>query len=164
MGTIGKKIVDMDLNELIDMLNIALADEWLAIYQYWVGAKVAEGRMRPNVIKELEEHQSDELKHANMLAERIIQLGGTPLLHPKDVLDKSGCGYEAPSNPNTVEVLKKNIAGEQCAIMAYHKILEKVKIGNDPITYNMIRKIMEDEVEHEQDLEDLLKDINLSHS
>jgi ferritin-like protein len=42
--------------------------------------------------------------------------------------------------------------------------LEKVKIGNDPITYNMIRKIMEDEVEHEQDLEDLLKDINLSHS
>ncbi|MBN1216841.1 MAG: ferritin-like domain-containing protein [Candidatus Lokiarchaeota archaeon] len=161
MGTIGRKIVGMDLNELIDLLNEALADEWLAVYQYWVGAKIAEGRMRPNIVKELEEHQNDELKHANMLADRIVQLGGTPLLHPKDLLEKSGCGYKTPSNSNTVELLKQNIEGEQCAIMAYKKILDKI-IGKDSITMNMIRKIMEDEVEHEQDLEDLLNDINLS--
>jgi bacterioferritin len=31
----------------------------------------------------------------------------------------------------------------------------------DPITFNMIRKIMEEEVEHEDELEALLEDIQL---
>jgi len=36
MGTVGIKIVGMDVKELIKRLNKALADEWLAYYQYWV--------------------------------------------------------------------------------------------------------------------------------
>jgi len=58
-------------------------------------------------------------------------------------------------------VLAQNIKGEQCAIGAYRQILEKVKHGKDPITANMIRKIMEDEVKHEQDLQNLEEDIKL---
>ena len=162
MGTVGKEIVDMDVDELIGMLNKALADEWLAYYQYWVGAKIIAGPMRPQIEAELEEHAAEELKHANMLAGRIIQLGGEPLLEPKLWYEQTECGYAAPSNSHSVEILKQNVKGEQCAIKVYHKMLEKVKLGNDPITFNMIRKIMEDEVEHEQDLEDLLADINLS--
>ena len=46
MGTKGKAIVGVDVNKLLTQLNKALADEWLAYYQYWVGAKVAVGRMR----------------------------------------------------------------------------------------------------------------------
>ena len=40
MGTKGKSIVKLDVDKLIEMLNKAYADEWLAYYQYWIGAKV----------------------------------------------------------------------------------------------------------------------------
>ncbi|MBD3208918.1 ferritin [Candidatus Woesearchaeota archaeon] len=159
MGTVGTKIVGMDVKELIKLLNKALADEWLAVYQYWVGAKIVKGPMRPNVEAELEEHSQDELKHANMLADRIVQLGGEPIIDPSEWKRQSTCGYELPKNPSVKALLKQNIKGEQCAIMTYHNILEKVKLGNDPITFNMVRKIMEDEVEHEEDLQDLLEDM-----
>ncbi|HEY89612.1 MAG TPA: ferritin, partial [Thermoflexia bacterium] len=57
MGTRGRSmIVGLDVDELIVKLNKALADEWLAYYQYWIGAKVAAGPMRGAVAAELEEH------------------------------------------------------------------------------------------------------------
>ena len=37
----------LDVESLISQLNAALAEEWLAYYQYWVGALVVEGAMRP---------------------------------------------------------------------------------------------------------------------
>jgi bacterioferritin len=161
LGTKGIEIVDLDVDELIEMLNKALADEWLALYQYWVGSKVVKGPMRSLVEEELKEHQEDELRHANMLAERIVQLGGEPIVDFNDLAKMSGCGYEAPKDPHVKKILAQNIKGEQCAIETYHKILEKVKLGNDPITFNMVRKIMEDEVEHEEDLQAIEEDIKL---
>ncbi len=158
MGTKGKAIVGVNVDELLKMLNKAYADEWLAYYQYWVGAKVAVGRMRGIVAGELEEHAGEELKHAVMLTERIITLGGTPLLTPQDLLKESGCGYDAPSNPDTRKLVEQNIKGEQCAIMTYKKILDFVE-GKDPVTYHIILEILEDEIEHEEDLEALLADM-----
>src|SRR3989344_5399704 len=115
MGTKGKEIVGKDAKELIEQFNKALADEWLAYYQYWVGSFVVKGPMRPEVQAELKEHAGEELKHASMLAERIIQLGGTPLLDPKEFSAKSNCGYEAPKDNHVVKILSQNIKGEQCA-------------------------------------------------
>jgi bacterioferritin len=158
MGTKGRKIVQYDLKELIEMLNKALADEWLAYVQYWNGAKVVVGPMRTVVAGELEEHAGEELEHAEMLVERIIQLGGTPILTPSDWLSKTNCGYESPTDPFVVPILKQNIKGEQCAIETYTKIIEKIK-GKDPITTHIIYKILADEVEHEEDLEAIMDDI-----
>ncbi|MGB2579303.1 bacterioferritin [Elusimicrobium simillimum] len=161
MGTKDIEIVKaggLDVNELIETLNSAFADEWLAYYQYWVGAKVAEGLMRPDVQKELEEHAGEELDHAGRLADRIISLGGTPLLEPKAWYEKTKAGYEVPSNPDTTVLLDQNIKGERAAIAVYKKIFDMCK-GKDAITTHMARHIMEEEIEHEQDLEDLVKDI-----
>lgn len=162
MGTKGKEIVGKDAKELVELMNKALADEWLAYYQYWVGAQVVKGPLRPSVQAELKEHAEEELKHAGMLAERIIQLGGTPLLDPKEFAAKSNCGYDAPKDPHVLKVLEQNIKGERCAIEVYDKLLQRLKGTGDFITSNMIRKILEDEVKHEQDLEDLKEDIRLS--
>ena len=158
MGTKGREIVGVNVDELLTLLNKAYADEWLAYYQYWVGAKVAKGRMRGIIAGELEEHAQEELQHAEMLVERITQLGGTPLLTPEAILKETNCGYEVPSDPNTKTLLIQNIKGEQCAIETYNKILNFVK-GKDPITEKMILEILEDEVEHEEDLEAMLEDM-----
>ncbi|MEW6534410.1 MAG: ferritin-like domain-containing protein [Candidatus Auribacterota bacterium] len=158
MGTKGKAIVGVDVAKLLDMLNKAYADEWLAYYQYWVGSKVASGRMRGIVAGELEEHANEELEHAQKLVERMITLGGTPLLTPEALLKESGCGYDAPTDPSTKTLLKQNIKGEQCAIATYSKLLDFVK-DKDPITYHLVLEILEDEVKHEEDLESLLADM-----
>ncbi|MCP8323858.1 MAG: hypothetical protein L6N96_06765 [Candidatus Methylarchaceae archaeon HK02M2] len=158
MGTKGREIVGLEISELVESLNKALADEWLAYYQYWIGAKVVVGRMRKAVVLELEEHANDELRHAGMLVDRILQLGGTPLLKPEDWYDMSNCGYETPVDPSVKVILEQNIKGEQCAIDVYNQLLGVVK-DKDPITYHMVLEILEDEVEHEDDLQTILEDI-----
>ena len=39
MGTRAREIVGIDVDYLIHLLNQAYASEWLAYYQYWLGAK-----------------------------------------------------------------------------------------------------------------------------
>jgi len=160
MGTKGRAIVGMDVDSLIVVLNKALADEWLAYYQYWVGAKVAKGPMRGAVTAELIQHATEELGHAELLADRILQLGGTPLLKPADWYEMTNCGYEAPDDPYVEVLLEQNIKGEQCAIGVYHQLVELTK-ETDPVTYEMALAIMADEIEHEEDLQALAEDIQL---
>ncbi|AEA34408.1 ferritin-like domain-containing protein [Hippea maritima] len=160
MGSKGIEIVGMDVNEVINLLNKAYADEWLAYYQYWLGAKVVKGPMKEAVIQELIEHANDELRHADMVANRIIQLGGTPILKPAQWYDFTNCGYDAPENPVVEEILKQNIKGEQCAISVYKSLLDTTHM-KDPVTYNLALQILEDEVEHEEDLQSLMEDVGI---
>jgi bacterioferritin len=160
MGQKGREIVKMDVNELINLLNKALSDEWLAYYQYWIGAKVVKGPMKDAVIAELTLHATEELSHAELISTRIIQLQGTPVLSPSEWQKLTNCGYEAPSDPYVEKVLEQNIKGEQCAIRVYNDLLEITRTG-DPVTYNMILTILSQEVEHEEDLMALQEDIEL---
>lgn len=163
MGTKGIQLLEsigVDVNDLIGSLNKALADEWLAYYQYWIGAKVIKGPMKEEAASELIQHAADELRHADMVAARIIQLGGTPILSPDEWKKMSNCGYDAPIDPFVKRVLEQNIKGEQCAIQTYNSILNKVK-DKDPVTYNMVLQIMTDEIEHEDDLQAVLEDFEL---
>ncbi|MDY0270002.1 ferritin-like domain-containing protein [Trichloromonas sp.] len=160
MGTKGRAIIGLDVDELLKLLNKAFADEWLAYYQYWVGAKVAKGPMKDAIIAELIQHATEELGHATLVSDRIIQLGGTPLTSPKVWFDWTNCGYEPPDNPFVRTLLEQNIKAEQCAIDVYDKLM-KLTEGKDPITYNIALTILEQEVEHEEDLQALLEDLDL---
>jgi bacterioferritin len=160
MGTKGVEILGLDVNELIELLNKALADEWLAYYQYWIGAKVIKGPMREAATAELIEHANDELRHADMVSNRIVQLGGTPVLSPQEWYEITNCGYDAPEDSFVKKILEQNIKGEQCAIQVYSNILEKVK-DKDPVTYEIVLQILTDEIEHEDDLQAVMEDIEL---
>lgn len=155
MGLKGREIVEragVDVSTLIKILNQAYCDEWLSYYQYWVGAKVVAGAQSHALIPELEEHAQEELEHAQKLAKRIIELGGTPILSPVDWMEESTCGYLPPSNPDAAEILSQNLESERCAIEVYNRILERLR-GRDVVTAHVIREILEDEIEHEEDLE-----------
>jgi bacterioferritin len=160
MGQKGRSIVKMDVDELINLLNRALSDEWLAYYQYWIGAKVVKGPMKDAVIAELTLHATEELAHAELLSTRIIQLGGTPVLSPAEWLKLTNCGYDEPADPYVEEILNQNIKGEQCAIKIYSGLLDITREG-DPVTYNIILQILSQEVEHEEDLSSLKEDLEL---
>jgi bacterioferritin len=161
MGKTGRLIVKaqkIDVDELIKLLNRALADEWLAYYQYWVGAKIAVGVPRGEVTEELEEHAKEELEHAEELTKRIIELGGQPIIDPKEWFKQTNCGYLVPSNPYVEALIDQNIQGERCAIAVYQKLIDFTK-GKDHITCDLALHILKEEVEHEQDLEDLKADL-----
>ena len=161
MGTRGREIVGMDVNELLKLLNQAFGSEWLAYYQYWLGAKVIKGPMKDAVAAELTLHATEELNHAVLLSGRIIQLGGTPLTKPQGWLQHSPCKYDAPDDPYVAVLLDQNIAGEQCAISTYKALMDATK-DKDMVTYNLALTILEQEVEHEEDLQSLKEDLELT--
>ena len=120
--------------------------------------EVIKGLMKEAVIAELLQHAADELRHADMVVGRIIQLGGTPVTEPKKWYDKASCGYEAPDDPLVGAILNQNIKGERCAIGFYKRLLDATQ-GKDPVTYNMVLQILQDEVAHEEDLQALSEDL-----
>lgn len=65
-------------------------------------------------ITELNQHAADELRHAALVADRIIQLGGVPLLHPEEWLKQSHCGYDLLKIFDVVSILKDAIKGTMC--------------------------------------------------
>jgi bacterioferritin len=160
MGTRGREIVGMDVNELLRLLDQAYASEWLAYYQYWLGAKVIKGPMKDAVAAELTLHATEELNHATLLAARIVQLGALPVTSPKRWFDLSPCAYDAPDDPYVAVLLDQNIAGEQCAISTYKSLMDVTK-DKDMVTYNLALTILEQEVEHEEDLQSLKEDLDL---
>lgn len=160
MARVGNSIIKgIEVKEIINLLNKAYADEWLAYYQYFIESKVVKGIMKDAAITELTQHAADELRHATMVADRILQLGGTPLLHPKDWLTYTNCGYDAPENFDVVAILQDAIKGEQCAIKTYSSIVELTR-DKDIVTYDIVSSILADEVEHEEDLQALHDDIS----
>lgn len=158
MGEMAKKISKLDNNELLKVLNEAFAEEWLAYYQYWIGAQVIEGPMRAAIQSEFMKHAKEELEHAELLATRIIQLGGTPVLTPADWEKTASCKYLSPADPFDVTLLKQNLDSERCAITRYQQICEMCW-GKDFETFHISRKILHEELDHEQDWEDYLQDI-----
>ncbi|RLA69349.1 MAG: ferritin [Epsilonproteobacteria bacterium] len=159
MARRGNSIIKgLDINDIITRLNKAYADEWLAYYQYFIEAKVVKGIMKDAAIAELDQHAADELRHANLVSDRILQLGGTPLLNPKDWFTHTNCGYEEPKDFDVVSILEDSIKGEQCAISVYSDLADLTR-DKDIVTYDIVSQILADEVEHEEDLQALHDDI-----
>ncbi|MBN2779359.1 MAG: ferritin [Bacteroidales bacterium] len=160
MGKQAQKILTLDTEKLIQMLNEALAEEWLAYYQYWIGARVMEGPMRSEIEPELLLHADEELAHAVLVANRILQLGGKPLLNPNQWIKFAKCDYEEPIDPYVEEILNQNLKGERCAIQRYQDIAD-FTAGKDHATHQMAIQIMNDELEHEEDIEAWINDLEI---
>jgi bacterioferritin len=159
MGKEAVKVSTVEQKKLVEMLNAALSEEWLAYYQYWIGARLMEGPMRSEVEPELLVHANEELTHAEMVADRILQLGGTPVTNPVDWAKLSRCEYEDPTDPYIEVILEQNLRGERCAIQRYQEIAD-FTAGKDHSTHQMAIQILNDELEHEDDIEAWMTDLD----
>jgi bacterioferritin len=120
-------------------------------------AQVVEGRpAAKNIAAELKKLADEELEHQQELAERITQLGGTPLADPSKLAEMSNEGYPAPpKDPRDIAgIVQTVIDAERGAIGVYNALLKKTA-GKDPVTYNLILHILEEEVDHEDDFESI---------
>jgi bacterioferritin len=158
MGTKGKQIIELNVNELLSDLNRLYADEWLAAYAYNYMGQVVTGRPAARQLSELLlDTSKDELEHQQELAERIASLGGKPVIEISKLIESSNDGYpKPPENEKDFEaIVRAVIKAEQGAIAAYHKLALKTHM-KDPITYNLAMHILTEEVEHEDEFENLL--------
>jgi len=117
-----------------------------------------EGPMRSEIEPELLLHATQELGHAELVVNRINQLGGTPILNPNEWMSFAKCDYEVPIDPYVEVILEQNLRGERSAIKRYEEIAEYTN-GKDHSTYQMAVTILDEEIEHEHDIEDWLTDL-----
>lgn len=144
-------------DDILALLETALADEFLAFYQYWVCKHLVKGPGRSDVTPELGAHAWEELDHAEKLIERIKQLGGEPITSPVKWIEK-GNPWREPATSDALEQLAILTEAERDAIDHYQRIVD-ASAGRDEVTRNMAIEIMADEAEHKYDLDKLIEEL-----
>ena len=157
MGKQAIKIVELDVKELIKDLNKAYCDEWLAYYAYWYMAKTASRLYYEDISEFLSKIAKEEEEHAGELTDRILELGGTPIVNPTELEKNANAPYPQPPKETNdyKKIIKVVLEAEAGAIDVYNKIAKKVQ-GKDHTTYQLITHILSEEIKHEQMFEDLL--------
>ncbi|MFZ6862690.1 ferritin-like domain-containing protein [Undibacterium sp. Ji67W] len=142
-----------DREDVIKMLNDALATELVCMLRYLRHYYTASGLHNRPVKAEFLQHALDEQDHAHELAERIVQLNGKPDFNPETLLLRSHAEYNESTNIH--EMIKSNLVAERIAIETYRQMIENLE-DTDPTTKNMLVGIMTTEEEHADDMRDLL--------
>src|SRR5262245_10822984 len=75
-----------DVATVVKLLNEALATEIVCVLRYKRHYFMASGIAAAAVTAEFLQHANEEQAHADLLAERIVQLGGEPNLSPEGML------------------------------------------------------------------------------
>lgn len=125
--------------QVIAHLNKALYNELTSINQYFLHAKMLKN-WGLHAIAEHERHESiDEMKHADMLAERILFLEGLPNFQ---ALGKLRIG-ESPA-----EIFRCDLALEMEAMPAFKEAAAYCESVGDYISRELFVKIMDEEEGH----------------
>src|SRR5438552_18434595 len=87
-----------DRKRVIDVLNQVLATELVCVLRYKRHYFTATGINSGPVADEFLEHANEEQQHADMVAHRIVQLGGDPDFSPEGLASRSHSEYDASTD------------------------------------------------------------------
>ena len=138
-----------DLPRVLDVLQQALATELICVLRYRQHYYAATGLNSEPVAAEFLEHALEEQGHADKIAERISQLGGSPDFNPETLTSRSHSEYTTADE--LMEMVKENLVAERIAVASYTEIIEWLGEG-DPTTKRMLEEILAVEEEHAEDL------------
>lgn len=145
-----------DPKAMVDKLNLLRAEELVAELVYRHHAYVAVSLAMPGVKAEFEEHAAQEAKHADMLAIRIQQLGGSPVFDPKEIARGADTLKVELGEPSTLEdMIVFDLKVERRQIVQYTRLIREVAF-NDPTTRRILEDILIDTEHHATELADLL--------
>jgi len=145
---------ELDPKQSIEMLQTALATEIVCVLRYTMHSVAATGIASEGPKDEFAEHASEEREHAEWIAERINQLGGTPNFNPEGLASRSASQY-GPNELNLVEMIKENLIAERIAIEHYRELIRYFG-EKDPTSRILMERILAVEEEHANDMHDLL--------
>lgn len=143
--------------EVINVLNEAVATEIVCILRYKNNYFMAEGLDAGPIADEFLVHANEEQQHLDWLSERITQLGGVPNYNPKSLSERSHADYY--EGEDIMKMIKENLVAERVAIEIYSEMIEWLG-SSDPTTRRMLEDILKMEEEHADDLAGYLTKID----
>ena len=147
----GQEIVS-NREEIITILNQALAGEGLASYLFLYFSKAVSGRGAHEVGEILTSLAVSEQTHVSEIMERIIQLGGEPLRSPSDWEKTTYCKFTPPKiNATPREAVEECTRLEREAILFYQDLAHKTQ-HSDYVTFQLVSRILAEEVADEHKL------------
>ncbi len=145
-----------DRERVIAVLNEVLATEIVCVLRYKRHYYTAQGINAAPVAAEFLQHATEEQQHADMVAERIVQLNGSPDFSPEGLATRSHSEYDASTE--LLAMVREDLVAERVAIASYQEIVRW--LGNDdPTTRRIIETILAVEEEHADDLLSILQDM-----
>lgn len=143
----------MNAKAAVKVLNDALATELVCTLRYRQHSFVAKGINSEPIAQEFLVHSNEELAHADLIAKRIVQLGGTPEFNPDRLTQLSHAEYRTC---DTLEaMIRENLVAERIAIESYREMV-RYFAEHDPTTRTLLEGILAVEEGHAEELSDLL--------
>jgi len=140
--------------EVIRLLNEALATEIVCVLRYRRHYFTAKGILAEPVAAEFLEHAQQEQEHADSIAERIVQLGGGPDFNPQTLTQRSHAEYVEVDS--LADMIKENLVAERIAIESYRGMINYLG-DTDSTTRRMLEQILAVEEEHADDFSSLMQ-------
>ncbi len=138
-------------DKVIELLNDVLTAELTAVNQYWVHARMCENWGYERLWNKIRAESIDEMKHADEVVARILQLDGMPNLQR---LGKIMIGQTVP------EQFKLDLEMEYAAIKRFNDCIAVCVTEGDNATRELLEGMLVSEVEHTDWLETQLELIN----
>jgi bacterioferritin len=151
----GPVTEDYQLNreQVISILNEALATEILCTLRYKFHYVMASGIHSQAIREEFLEHANEEQEHADRIADRIKQLGGKPEMNPGIISMMSYTDYK--EGHSLADMIREDLIAERIAIETYREVVRYFG-EKDPTSRVMMEDILSKEEEHADELSDLL--------
>ena len=142
---------------VLDVLSDALKEELGAINQYFLHSEMCENWGYDRLSELIKKQAIGEMKHAEVLIERILFLEGMPNMAE---LPKLNIGKEVKQQ------LQNDLDLELSAVAAYNKAIATCRKAGDGGTEDLLKVILKDEEEHVDFLETqlgVIKDVGIEN-
>jgi bacterioferritin len=147
-----------DAQRIIQALNALRSTEIMSYLQYMQHQYMAVSLLSPGLKTEFEAHATQELDHANRLAERVQQLGGVPIYDPKEISSKAAnAGVVHEQGVVTLtEMVVEDLMLERQQVEVYTALIREIG-DQDLVTRHVLLGILAETEKHASELADYLK-------
>ncbi len=129
----------IDVDKLIKELVTNASVEFTAYYYFTLLRANCTGMEGEGIKGVIEDARLEDLSHFESCIERIYQLGGSLPKDATDFIKMSGCEFlQLPPNPTDIKG----------AIVNWDRVCQMTS-GKDPVTFDIAKDILAEEIEHE---------------
>jgi bacterioferritin len=145
-----------DRGVVLRLLDEALATELVCMLRYRRHHYMAAGPIAEPARREFLEHADEEMEHADLIAQRIVQLDGQPNFEPAGLASRSTAEYVAC---HTLEqMVRENLVAERVTIESYKEMIAYVG-ADDPTTRRLLESVLAREEEHATALSTMMRQV-----